>query len=552
MTLDNLTNERPLTTTNLIGLSAMIGAMLALNRKALVLTTVVAFAALTIGLVAWSGRVQTTTQERWLLQNFIGYAVQYSFVSIVAYVMIGHLRHARVRAEKTDQQLVERNLMLNREIVERQLAESRKQHMAELLRAAMGAANELVGADDIDELWQQVVELARERLGIERCAVFVRDELTNEIWGTFGTDMHGNTTDEHRLFSKEMTAIWSGELHTQWIQNPWLIMPRAQHTQLTADGMNSEPVGSGWVVYTRIATHKGSPFAVMSNDAAISGAPLDENQQDVLAVYCSLVGHLVERKNMEAQMRQHLANEAAMAERHRLARDLHDSVSQALFGVVMGANTARQMLAIAPTKAAQPLDYVVQLSEAALAELRALIFELRPESLEEDGLIMALNKQGSALLLRHKIEVELDLGSVEPPIDFAVKEELYRISIESVQNIIKHAQATKVQIVLRVMPDEMMLEISDNGTGFDTSASYPGRLGLISMRDRTHALRGALKIRSMSGSGTTVRVTVPLLKLSQADSRGGLAMSLAARSGKMGGSHESGKPTARRSIAPDL
>ena len=543
MTIANLIYERPLTTVNMIGLSLMICSALALNRKGLLLSAVVSFAAITVGLVAWEMRVLTAVEQRDLVQNFIGFGIEYSFVAIVSYIMIGHLLDTRAHLQRTDRQLIERNAILEREIAERQRAEQREQRKSALLRAAMGATNELVGLDNLDDLWRRAVELARERLGIERCTIFVRNEHTGEVWGTFGTDIHGNMTDERAFMSSEMTHFWKSELKTQWVENPWVLVPRMEHKQLADDGVHDEQVGQGWVVYTVIATHQGIPFAVMCNDTAITNATLVEDQQDALAVYCSIVGHLAERKVLAAQVRQHVAQEAASSERNRLACDLHDSVSQALFGVVMGATTARQMLTIAPEKLAQPLDYVLQLSQAALAELRALIFELRPESLEQDGLIVALSKQTSALL-RHNIEVEQNLGSVEPLVDFAIKEALYRIGIEALQNSIKHAQATKVQMVLRVTQDEAWMEFKDNGIGFDTSANYPGHLGLVSMRERAEAFDGTFKIVSMPGSGTTVRVSMPM----RAVSRTGFG----AGSGTMGGLYEPRNIAARREIAPGI
>ena len=540
--LDNITNERPLTTTNLIGFSLVTGSFLALNRKGLVLSAVGSMIALVIGLLAWEFRVRTVTDERWLWQNFIGYAVSLSSTSVIAYIMIGHLRRARVRAEQTDQRLMEQNLVLTREIAERQQAELREQRRSELLREAMEAVSELVSVDDLDLFWRRSVELARERLKIERCGIFVRKEDTNDVWGTFGTDMQGRTTDEHNLFSPEMTEIWVTELSTQHSQRPWRLVKKAAESSSGANG-------SGWQVYTRIAFYDELPLAIMSNDADLSGAPLDAGQQEVLAVYCSLIGHLVERKRLEGKIRQQLTDQAALAERHRLARDLHDSVSQALFGVVMGANTARQMLdkamaaqgltPAAPWVAqmAQPLDYISQLSQAALAELRALIFELRPESLDQDGLLTALHKQASALTLRHRLAVKLDLGSEEPAIDFSSKEALYRIGIEALQNIIKHAQATQVDIVLRTTATELKLELRDNGIGFDSSAIYPGHFGLTSMRERAEAVKGTLAITSHPGGGSVVRVTLPLQVTYKTGRR--------AKSGTMREPHESRTFTAR-------
>jgi PAS domain S-box-containing protein len=141
---------------------------------------------------------------------------------------------------------------------------------------------------------------------------------------------------------------------------------------------------------------------------------------------------------------------AALQERQKLARELHDSVSQALYGIGLGARAARKMLDLDSTRnedLIQPLDYVLTLAEAGLAEMRALIFELRPDSLENEGLIAALTKQAAALEARHHISVEVSLGK-EPELALEIKEALYRIAQEALHNVVKHASASRVKIAL--------------------------------------------------------------------------------------------------------
>jgi len=136
---------------------------------------------------------------------------------------------------------------------------------------------------------------------------------------------------------------------------------------------------------------------------------------------------------------------AALEERQRLARELHDSVSQALYGITLGTHTARTLLERDPGKVAEPLDYVLSQAEAALTEMRALIFELRPESLETDGLVAALSRQGAALRARHGVEVLTELCD-EPDLPLKVKQELYRVAQEALHNTFKHARANRVNL----------------------------------------------------------------------------------------------------------
>ena len=200
---------------------------------------------------------------------------------------------------------------------------------------------------------------------------------------------------------------------------------------------------------------------------------------------------------------------AALEERQRLARELHDSVSQALYGIALGAKTARTLLDRDITKVASPLDYILSLADAGLAEMRALIFELRPESLEKEGLVAALEKQAAALRARHEIKVETDLCN-EPDAPLEIKEALYPIAQEALHNIVKHARASSVHIRMRCSPEYVTLDVSDDGIGFEPEGDFPGHLGLHSMRERTERLGGTLAVESTLGKGTQIRVWIPI------------------------------------------
>ncbi|GAC1431668.1 MAG: hypothetical protein NVS4B1_31440 [Ktedonobacteraceae bacterium] len=200
---------------------------------------------------------------------------------------------------------------------------------------------------------------------------------------------------------------------------------------------------------------------------------------------------------------------AILQERQRLARELHDSVSQALYGLVLGARTARTLLHHDLDKLADLLDAMHRQAEEGLTEMRTLIFELRPESLEVDGLITALEKQAEAIQTRYELTIVMELGE-EPEYSFIVKEALYRITQESLNNIVKHANASTVKVRLYEDCTGIILEVHDNGGGFHPEQSFPGHLGLQSMRERLARLGGMLEITSASGRGTLIRAVLPL------------------------------------------
>jgi signal transduction histidine kinase len=202
---------------------------------------------------------------------------------------------------------------------------------------------------------------------------------------------------------------------------------------------------------------------------------------------------------------------AAVEERQKLARELHDSVSQALYGIALGLHTARIQLDRDVGKLPASLDDLLSLTEAALAEMRALIFELRPEALSQEGLVAALAKQGAALQARYDMSIRTELCE-EPALPLSVKQELYRIAQEALHNTVKHARASKVDLLLRRTASAVILEVGDDGVGFDPLGAFPGHLGLRSMQERVRELGGRLEIQSAPGQGTHLLTRVPLEK----------------------------------------
>jgi PAS domain S-box-containing protein len=199
---------------------------------------------------------------------------------------------------------------------------------------------------------------------------------------------------------------------------------------------------------------------------------------------------------------------AALQERQRLARELHDSVSQVLYAIALSAAAARQLLATDADRALSMVDEAHELAQMGLAEMRALIFELRPESLEHDGLVCTLERQAAALEARHRLPVTRQL-CVEPAVPVPIKEVVYRVAQEALHNAAKHAHATHLEIRLCRGPDRLELRIADDGLGFSPDAAFPGHLGLRSMRERAAVVGGELDISSAPGVGTCIVLRVP-------------------------------------------
>lgn len=213
-----------------------------------------------------------------------------------------------------------------------------------------------------------------------------------------------------------------------------------------------------------------------------------------------------------ARLLQAQRENAALEQRQRLARELHDSISQTVYGIALAARTAQQLMVTDPAKVRGPLDMVLRLSEAALAEMRALIFELRPEALDREGLIGALKHHTAALRARHGLRVE-EVFAAEPRLSLENKQGLYRIAQEALHNAARHARARTVGVALVPNGSQVSLEIWDDGIGFDAGNAYPGHLGLHTMRERASELGGKLEIESRPGGGTKVRALIPLSPL---------------------------------------
>jgi signal transduction histidine kinase len=212
-----------------------------------------------------------------------------------------------------------------------------------------------------------------------------------------------------------------------------------------------------------------------------------------------------------AQLYEQAQQMATLEERQRLARELHDSVTQALYGVTLYAEAAARLLSVGDAElASDHLHEVRQTAQEALQEMRLLIFELRPPVLEQEGLVAALEFRLEAVEGRSGLETEFIMeGDVRLPPD--VEEGLYRIAQEALNNALKHAQAKCITVHLRQEAQAVTLEVGDDGIGFDpTTAREQGGLGLPGMEERAARLGGRLTVSSRPREGTSVKVEVDL------------------------------------------
>jgi signal transduction histidine kinase len=232
-----------------------------------------------------------------------------------------------------------------------------------------------------------------------------------------------------------------------------------------------------------------------------------------LTTFC-LAAIVSERRRaaLELAESQRREGERAALERQRIARDLHDSVSQSLFSTTLHVRTAQRALEVEGLDATGPvgeeLSEIGQLTRGALVEMRALIFELRPGALAEEGLVAAVTRQASALSAREGLVIKVDGPDERLPLEPGVEEQLYRLGQEALANVVKHARASRATVRIAATDETVSMEVSDDGHGFDPAAVGPEHFGLRSMRGRVADLKGRLEVTSAPGRGTVLRVEV--------------------------------------------
>jgi signal transduction histidine kinase len=240
-------------------------------------------------------------------------------------------------------------------------------------------------------------------------------------------------------------------------------------------------------------------FYLTHKEGADAFADADEEVIALLAAHAAIA-------ITNARLYEHSRELSIVSERNRLALELHDAVSQKLFSLVLTAEAASTLLDRDPDAARAQMTRLQQLARQALDELRSLLLELRPPELERDGLAGALRKHVEVLRGLHDVDIALDVDD-DVAAD-ATDGDVLRIAQEALQNALRHAGARNVAVRLADGDGRLVLEVADDGAGFEPADPElrSRRLGLTSMEERAQRLGGRLDIRSSPGAGTTVRL----------------------------------------------
>jgi len=445
-------------------------------------------------------------QEGWLaliwqplILTRLGSLIIITLLTSLVYLALNRQSHLAAAVEQRTLELSAINSQLEQRVEERTL------ELTMLLNTSRSIASTL----ELEELLRQILDKLLPVVDYTGGAILILEDGSFAIWayqGLFPQELIRNSnypSDNiigHRLIEEQQPVL----IPDVASDSPYALALRQ------AVGLTETQIESirSWMGVPLIAKKRViGMLALHHREPGIYG----QQTANLTMAFASHVAVAIENAQLLKQARRL----AALQERQRLARELHDSVSQALYGISLGSHTAHKLLdqtqIEGEAKAAlkEPLDYILSLSEGGLAEMRALIFELRPESLESEGLVAALAKQAIALQTRHHIAVKTHF-SEEPAASLPTKEVLYRVSQEALNNAVKHASASEIVVSLSDEDNHLVLEISDNGRGFDPNGDFTGHLGLRSMRERLEQVGGTINITSTSCRGTQITAVVPL------------------------------------------
>jgi signal transduction histidine kinase len=339
-------------------------------------------------------------------------------------------------------------------------------------------------------------------------------ELVDARFAALGIpDVEGTEFDQflHAGMSDDLVAELGPLPRTHGMLGAMLSEPHPFRT----NDITKDPRFRGWWpdAHPRMRSFLGVPivargdvigaFYLTEKEGAPSFSEADEQLMAVLGAHAAIA---IENARLFEASREL----SVIEERNRLARELHDAMTQNLFSLSLTAEAAAGLMRADPARAEAEIDRVRELARETQVELRSLIFELRPPRLEADGLVATVGKDLEVLGRAHGLKADLRVDGT-PELDSAVEVELYRVVQEALNNAVRHAQAETVAVEIDARDDGVMVTVRDDGVGFDPGARAirERRLGLTSMRERAESLGGTFSVETGRDAGTTVRVEVP-------------------------------------------
>lgn len=427
-------------------------------------------------------------------------------VGVLVVLVAGGLGIYRQRVKNVEA----RSRQLEREVQERTQEIEQRRQVAEGLRDILAVIN---SKRPLDEVLDHIIDQARQMLG---AAATVLHQIERERKFVAIQASSGLPDALEGIRAIPFDASWADEAILS--RQPYMIPDLAEMAGADEEE-NDDPLVKQWLDVTGqyYRSFLAVPLIVEAQvDHCVAfyytePQALSEEELGLAVTLADQAALAIEN----AQLHERAKELAVVEERQRLARDLHDAVSQTLFSASLIAETLPDLWAVSPDEVAELLLKLRQLTRGALAEMRALLMELRPATLAEASLKELLRQLAQAATGREGIPVSV---TVDDPCNLPsdVRIALYRIAQETLNNVVKHAQASRVEVSLRCTPSQSPpqakraeLVIQDDGIGFDPAGVAPERLGLGIMRERAEAVGAKLDIRSQPGCGTQLTVVWP-------------------------------------------
>jgi signal transduction histidine kinase len=359
-------------------------------------------------------------------------------------------------------------------------------------------------ATDLPGKLTRVLQIVNEGLSIEASAVLRIDETGRPFPVT-----HSHSACEHL---RQIGRAFQLEIANRALASPSDLLveaiPDAVAAQLSDCGCQCRRAAALPIRFRK------QPLGVLVTYYTEADHPIPAVQA-FLPELASHIALMIENARLQSQARFLLIAD----ERRNMARELHDSVTQTIFGVSLVAEGLLTQLGELPPDAQQALEFLIEQSLKARQELRQMINELRPFELGSEGLVEALENHVRSFKRATHVKVQLDIDEQIETLPLPIQHNLDRIVQEAISNIMRHAQASQVAISLRFNDNTLSLHIQDDGQGFDAESvqhRHPGPFGLISIRERAEIMGGHFTLNSQAAEGTSVDVTIPLDRLEPA------------------------------------
>lgn len=357
-------------------------------------------------------------------------------------------------------------------------AEQARQRELQILLNVAEAANSSL---DLDEIVTKTLDLLVSLIEASRAGVIFADEITGQL-GSY-------------LLRPTREIPLEGQ--TRIIQASQMVLDKGEMRYIAPDPAGGLPE-PGVLLPLQTRGNKLGVLCIIGS----AGTTFTPDQLTLLKSIADQLGVAIENAHLFDKAEQ----AAIAAERNRLARDLHDAVTQTLFSASMIADVLPKIWGRQPEEGERRLEELRQLTRGALSEMRTLLVELRPAALEDTDLGDLIGHQVNAFMARTRIPVTYTrAGDQNPPPE--IKEVFYRIVQETFNNIAKHAEAAAVQVLLECQPEHTRIVIQDDGVGFDPEAARSAGLGLSIMTERARATGTQIEVHSQIGQGTRLILT---------------------------------------------